>query len=64
MPNIIFVSVGVGELHFSIFKRVALFYETPRNYNIIIMNRRVPRTLIQDAKLILNFLCLLALIYE
>ena len=63
MPNIIFVSVGVGELQ-SIFKRVALFYETPRNYNIIIMNRRVPRTLIQDAKLILNFLCLLALIYE
>ena len=63
MPNIIFVSVGVGELQ-SIFKRVALFYETPRNHNIIIMNRRVPRTLIQDAKLILNFLCLLALIYE
>ena len=63
MPNIIFVSVGVGELQ-SIFKRVALFSETHRNYNIIIMNRRVPRTLIQDAKLILNFLCLLALIYE
>ena len=63
MPNIIFVSVGVGELQ-SIFKRVALFYETPRNYNIIITNIRVPRNLIQDDKLILNFLCLLAIMYE
>jgi len=63
MPNIIFVSVGVGELQ-SIFKRVALFYKAPKNYNIIITNMSVPRTLIQDGKLILNFLFLLAIIYE
>lgn len=35
MLNTIFVNVGVGELQ-SIFKKVALFYEAPRNYNIII----------------------------
>ena len=63
MPNIIFVNVGVGELQ-SIFKKVALFYKAPRNYNIIITNIRVPRTLIQDGKLILNLLCLIAIIYE
>ena len=63
MPNIIFVNVGVGELQ-SIFNKVALFYKAPRNYNMIITNIRVPRTLIQDDKLILNLLCLIAIIYE
>lgn len=38
MPNnYYFVNVGVGELQ-SIFKRVALFYEEPGNFNIIITN--------------------------